>query len=140
MMLTYKARTFFNSKRALQAAKEMPTVGESRMERLDQETLRGWLGDPEVYLLDVRMPRDGDASPAKVEPAHHFDPLQPVETWAGNCDETRKSWLTAPDPVKAPAPGWRELERLEVSRVYLLAGGWKAWEGTKYPTVPKELD
>jgi 3-mercaptopyruvate sulfurtransferase SseA len=31
--------------------------------------------------------------------------------------------------------GW-----LGVSRVYLLAGGRKAWEGTEYPTVSKELD
>ena len=60
------------------------------MERIDKETLRDWLGDPEVYILDVQVPRDWDASPAKIEHAHHFDPLQPVETWAQNLPQDKK--------------------------------------------------
>jgi len=34
----------------------------------------------------------------------------------------------------------QELERLGFSRVYILVGGWKAWEGKEYPTIPKDLD
>ena len=60
------------------------------MERIDKETLRGWLGDANVYILDLRVPRDWEASQAKIEHAHHFDPLQPVETWAQKLPKDKK--------------------------------------------------
>jgi rhodanese-related sulfurtransferase len=33
----------------------------------------------------------------------------------------------------------QELEKMGFSKVYILLGGWKGWEGKEYPTVPKEL-
>jgi 3-mercaptopyruvate sulfurtransferase SseA len=30
--------------------------------------------------------------------------------------------------------------RLGFPQVYILIGGWKAWEGKEYPMVPKDLD
>lgn len=44
------------------------------MELIDKETLRGWLGDPQVFIMDVRSPRDWDSSNSKIEHAHRFDP------------------------------------------------------------------
>jgi len=32
----------------------------------------------------------------------------------------------------------QELEKLGYSKVYVLEGGWRAWEGKEYPVVPKE--
>jgi 3-mercaptopyruvate sulfurtransferase SseA len=34
----------------------------------------------------------------------------------------------------------QELQSLGFAKVYVLAGGWKAWEEKEYPTVPKQLD
>jgi len=46
------------------------------MEKITQETLRGWLKDPQVFIMDVRSPQAWEASSAKIEHAHRFDPTQ----------------------------------------------------------------
>ncbi|MBM4273731.1 MAG: hypothetical protein FJ134_04600 [Deltaproteobacteria bacterium] len=33
----------------------------------------------------------------------------------------------------------QELEKLGYPQVYVLKGGWQAWEDKEYPTAPKEL-
>ena len=60
------------------------------MQRVDKETLKTWLADPEVYILDVRAPQAWEASPAKIPHAHRFDPLQPPETWASQIPKDKK--------------------------------------------------
>jgi rhodanese-related sulfurtransferase len=60
------------------------------MERIDPETLRDWLENPEIYILDVRSPQAWEASRVKTPGAHHFDPHQPVETWAPNIPKDKK--------------------------------------------------
>ncbi len=46
------------------------------MEKITPETLRDWLEDPQVFIMDVRSPLAWAASTAKVKHAHRFDPAQ----------------------------------------------------------------
>ena len=43
------------------------------MEKIDVDTLRQWLDDPEVFIMDVRNPGDWDASSSKIEHAQRFE-------------------------------------------------------------------
>ncbi len=60
------------------------------MDRIDPETLRERLESSDFYILDVRVPRHWEASSGKIEHAHHFDPLQPVESWASELPKNKK--------------------------------------------------
>lgn len=60
------------------------------MERIDPGTLRSWLEDPEVYILDVRSPQAWEASRVKIPQAHHFNPHLPVEDWARKIPKDKK--------------------------------------------------
>ena len=60
------------------------------MERIKPETLRGWLADPGVFVLDVRSPQAWETSQVKIPQAHHFNPQQPVETWVQNIPQDKK--------------------------------------------------
>ncbi len=60
------------------------------MERINKETLKGWLWDTNVYILDVRSPQAWDASQGKIPQAHHVNPYQPMETWARNLPKDKK--------------------------------------------------
>lgn len=60
------------------------------MERIAPETLRDWLKDPEVYILDVRGPQAWEASGVKIPRARHFDPHQPLATWVDNVPKDKK--------------------------------------------------
>jgi rhodanese-related sulfurtransferase len=46
------------------------------MEKITKETLRGWLEDPQVFIMDVRSPQAWEASTAMIKHAHRFDPTQ----------------------------------------------------------------
>jgi rhodanese-related sulfurtransferase len=60
------------------------------VEKIDKETLRSWLGDPQVFIMDVRAPKDWEASDIKIEHAHRFDPVQPVASWAKDVPRDKK--------------------------------------------------
>lgn len=60
------------------------------MERIEPETLRSWLADPEVYILDVRTPRAWESSQVMIPQAHRFNPRQPLETWVRNVPQDKK--------------------------------------------------
>jgi len=60
------------------------------MERLGPETLRDWLENPEVYLLDGRSPRAWEASGVKIPRVRRLIPQQPVEIWAQNIPKDKK--------------------------------------------------
>jgi hypothetical protein len=49
--------------------------------RLDLPTLKGWLSDPQVIVLDVRDPQDWQSSSKKILGAMREDPYD-VKTWA----------------------------------------------------------
>lgn len=57
--------------------------------RVDQETLKGWLSDPQVVLLDVRAPSDWESSDKKIKGAVRQDPKD-VKTWAASLPKDKK--------------------------------------------------
>ena len=63
------------------SSKDVPRVG--------KDTLKGWLGDPNVVLVDVRTDRDWKASDQKIKGAIRQDPNQ-VKTWASSLPKDKK--------------------------------------------------
>ncbi len=51
--------------------------------RLDPETLKSWLSDPQVLILDVRQEKDWQSSDKKIAGAVREDP-HAVKTWASS--------------------------------------------------------
>ena len=66
---------------ACSAAQEAP--------RVDKETLKSWLSDPQVLILDVRAPKDWNVSDKKIKGAVRQDPNE-VKTWAANLPKDKK--------------------------------------------------
>jgi hypothetical protein len=56
---------------------------------LDKETLKSWLSDPQVVIVDVRYGRDWQDSQSKIKGAIRQNP-QEVETWAASLPKERK--------------------------------------------------
>ena len=63
------------------AGKDLPLV--------DKETLKSWLSDPQVVILDVRAPKDWKVSDKKIKGAVRQDPNE-VKTWAANLPKDKK--------------------------------------------------
>ena len=59
---------------------------------VDQETLKSWLSDPQVLILDVRAPKDWNVSDTKIKGAVRHDPNE-VKTWAANLPRDKKILL-----------------------------------------------
>ena len=57
--------------------------------RVDKETLKSWLSDPQVVLLDVRAPHDWQSSDKKIQGAVRQDPKE-VKTWAAGLPKEKK--------------------------------------------------
>lgn len=57
--------------------------------RVDKETLRSWLGDPNLVILDVRAPGDWQRSNRKIPGALRRNP-RAVNTWAGELPQDKK--------------------------------------------------
>jgi hypothetical protein len=57
--------------------------------RLNQETLKGWLSDPQVLILDVRAPHDWQSSDQKIKGAVRVNPND-VKTWAAMLPKDKK--------------------------------------------------
>jgi uncharacterized protein YcfL len=49
--------------------------------RLDKETLKSWLYDPQVIILDVRASKDWEGNDKKIKRAVRQDPKE-AKTWA----------------------------------------------------------
>jgi len=56
---------------------------------LDKKTIKSWLSDREVIILDVRAPKDWDVSDKKIQGAVRQDP-DAVTTWAANLPKNKK--------------------------------------------------
>jgi|WetSurMetagenome_2_1015567.scaffolds.fasta_scaffold755622_2 hypothetical protein len=76
--------------------------------RVDKETVKGWLGNPQVVIVDVRAGSDWQDSKTKIKGAVRQAP-KGVQTWVPVSPKTRKSSSTAPERMKAPAPVWRRI-------------------------------
>jgi hypothetical protein len=57
--------------------------------RVDKDTLKGWLGDPNLVLIDVRTDKDWKASDKKIKGAERQDPLN-VKTRASALPKEKK--------------------------------------------------
>ena len=57
--------------------------------RVDKETLRSWLGDPGVVIVDVRAPGDWRASNRKIPGALRRNP-RAVQSWAKELSKDKK--------------------------------------------------
>ena len=56
---------------------------------LDKETIKSWLSDCEVIILDVRAPKDWIVSDKKIRGAVRQDPDE-IKTWAANLPKNKK--------------------------------------------------
>ena len=56
---------------------------------LDKKTIKSWLSDPEVIILDVRAPKDWHVSDKKIKGAVREDPDE-IQTWAANLPKNKK--------------------------------------------------
>ena len=74
--------------------------------RVDKETLKSWLSDPQVVILDVRVRKDWQGSDKKIKGAVRQDPKE-VKPGLPVSPRRKKSSCTAPERTRAPAPGWR---------------------------------
>lgn len=57
--------------------------------RVEKDTLKGWLGDASLLIIDVRTAGDWQASDKKIKGAERRDP-QKVETWASSLPKDKK--------------------------------------------------
>ncbi len=57
--------------------------------RVDKETLKSWLSDPQVVILDVRAPNDWQGSDKKIKGAVRQEPKE-VKTWAASLPKEKK--------------------------------------------------
>jgi hypothetical protein len=56
---------------------------------LGKETVKGWLSDPEVIILDVRASKDWNVSDKKIKGAERQDPDE-VKIWAADLPKNKK--------------------------------------------------
>jgi predicted sulfurtransferase len=61
----------------------------SEAPRLDPETLKSWISDPQVLILDVRQPQEWQGSDKKIKGAVRRDPHN-VKTWAADLPKGKK--------------------------------------------------
>ncbi|HEY9072950.1 MAG TPA: rhodanese-like domain-containing protein [Desulfobaccales bacterium] len=109
------------------------------METVDRETLKNWLGLSGLFLMDVRSDTAWKRSIAKIEQAHRIDPDRLVQM-AMDIPKNRKLVLYC-ENGKTTCPSMvQELEKMGFTRLYVLEGGFRAWQGKEYPLVPKELN
>ena len=109
------------------------------MKFLNKETLKSWLGTPELFLIDVRSPQAFAQSIAKIEQAHRIDPAK-LPNLAPDLPKDRKLVLYCEDGKTECPNVARQLRKLGFKEVFVLKGGWQTWYGKEYPAVPKELD
>jgi rhodanese-related sulfurtransferase len=57
--------------------------------RVGKDTLKSWLGDPNVLLIDVRADNDWQSSDKKIKGAVRQDPKQ-TKTWAAGLPKDKK--------------------------------------------------
>ena len=57
--------------------------------RVDKETVKGWLGNPQVVIVDVRAGSDWEDSKTKIKGAVRQDPKS-VQTWAASLPKDKK--------------------------------------------------
>ncbi len=108
------------------------------MKTVDKETLKDWLGQPDLFLMDVRSTTAWDKSIAKIESSHRFEPER-FEKMAWEVPKNKRLVLYCEDSRTNCPYMARELEKMGFAKLFILKGGFQAWRGKDFPTVPKEL-
>lgn len=108
------------------------------MQTVDKETLKNWLGEADLFLMDVRSPSAWNRSIAKIEHAQRFDP-EKFSKMARGIPKNKKLVLYCEDGQTSCPTLAQELEEMGFTKLYLLEGGFRSWRGKDYLTVPKEL-
>ncbi len=108
------------------------------MKTVDRDTLKNWLGKPDLFLMDVRSGNAWSRSIAKIEHAHRFDPDK-FGKMARDIPKNKKLVLYCEDGKSACPLMAQELERMGFTKLYVLEGGFRDWRGKEFPLVPKEL-
>jgi len=57
--------------------------------RIAPETLKGWLGNPDLLIIDVRQPADWQSSTTKIKGALRLNP-DDVKSWAAAIPKDKK--------------------------------------------------
>jgi len=57
--------------------------------RIAPQTLKSWLGNPDVLIIDVRQPVDWQSSPTKITGARRLSPDE-VKSWAASLPKDKK--------------------------------------------------
>jgi hypothetical protein len=60
-----------------------------KVQLLDRKTIKSWLSDREVIILDVRAPKNWNVSDKKIKGAVREDPDE-VQTWAAHLPKNKK--------------------------------------------------
>jgi rhodanese-related sulfurtransferase len=105
---------------------------------ISKETLKRWLGLPEIFLIDVRSPQAYDRSIAKIEMAHRMEPAR-LPALAKEIPKKNKVVLYCENGTTQCPGVARQLGEMGFKQVFVLEGGWHGWKGKDYPAVPKEL-
>jgi rhodanese-related sulfurtransferase len=106
---------------------------------INKETLKSWLGLPELVLLDVRSPQAFEQSIAKIEMAKRVEPAQ-LPTLARLISKNKKVVLYCENGKTQCPMLAQELGRMGFKEVYVLEGGWLGWSGKDYPPFPRTTD
>jgi len=108
------------------------------MKPVDKDTLKNWLGQPDLFLMDVRSASAWNRSIAKIEHAHRFDP-EKLGKMAQDIPKNKKLVVYCEDGKTRCPVMIQELEKMGFTNLYLLKGGFRGWRGKEFPAVPKEL-
>jgi len=108
------------------------------MKTVDQETLKSWLGQPGLFLMDVRSAAGWRGSIAKIEHAHRFEPGR-LSKMARDIPKNPKLVLYCENGETSCPFMASELAKMGFTNLYVLEGGFRAWQGKEFPAVPKEL-
>lgn len=109
-----------------------------KVKSISRETLRSWLGQPELFLVDVRSPQAFARSIAKIELAHRIEPDK-VPAVAKDIPKNRKVVLYCENGTTECPRAALELGKLGFKKVFVLEGGWHGWSGKDYLAIPKEV-
>ena len=66
-----------------------PCVAGKEAPKVDKDTLKSWLADPQVLIIDVRAGSSWEKSDKKIKGAVRQDP-QKVKTWAASLPKDKK--------------------------------------------------
>jgi rhodanese-related sulfurtransferase len=60
------------------------------MEKITPETLKGWLGAPDLFVIDLRNVAAWEGSSIKIKGAHRIDPAQWPSAAAGDLPRDKR--------------------------------------------------